>query len=90
MGIPGLSLGFVFLIIFSLILASSAVKILREYERGVVFRLGRLIGAKGPGLILIIPFVDKLMRISLRTVTLDIPLIFPFPVDLIKGFLEKK
>src|SRR3989304_551113 len=73
MGIPGISPGFVFLIIFLLILAASAIKILREYERGVIFRLGRLIGAKGPGLIFIIPGIDKLLRISLRTVTLDIP-----------------
>jgi len=62
-----------FLIIFLIILASAAIKILREYERGVIFRLGRLIGAKGPGLILIIPGVDKLLRISLRTVALEIP-----------------
>ncbi len=73
MGIPGISSGFIFLIIFVLILASSAIKILREYERGVIFRLGRLIGAKGPGIIFIIPGVDKLLRISLRLVTLDIP-----------------
>ncbi len=73
MGIPGISSGFIFLIIFLLILASSAIKILREYERGVIFRLGRLIGAKGPGIIFIIPGVDKLLRISLRLVTLDIP-----------------
>ncbi len=64
---------FVFLIIFLLILAASAVKILREYERGVIFRLGRLIGAKGPGLFFIIPGIDKMLRISLRTVTMDIP-----------------
>src|SRR4030065_1263230 len=63
----------VFLIIFLLILAASAVKILREYERGVIFRLGRLIGAKGPGLFFIIPGIDKMLRISLRTVTMDIP-----------------
>lgn len=69
----GLPSGLFFLIVFLIILAASAIKILREYERGVVFRLGRLIGAKGPGLILIIPGVDKLIRISLRTVTLDIP-----------------
>jgi regulator of protease activity HflC (stomatin/prohibitin superfamily) len=56
-----------------LIVAASAIKILREYERGVIFRLGRLIGAKGPGIIFIIPGVDKLLRISLRLVTLDIP-----------------
>ena len=73
MGMTGLPSGFVFLIIFLLILAASAIKILREYERGVIFRLGRLIGAKGPGIIFIIPGVDKLLRISLRTVTLDIP-----------------
>ncbi len=68
--LPG---GFFFLIVFILIVAASAIKILREYERGVIFRLGRLIGAKGPGLIFIIPGVDKLLRISLRTVVLDIP-----------------
>jgi regulator of protease activity HflC (stomatin/prohibitin superfamily) len=63
----------IFVVIFLLILAASAIKILREYERGVIFRLGRLIGAKGPGIIFIIPGVDKLLRISLRTVTMDIP-----------------
>jgi regulator of protease activity HflC (stomatin/prohibitin superfamily) len=73
MGMAGLPLGLLFVIIFLLILASSAIKILREYERGVIFRLGRLIGAKGPGLIFIIPGVDKLLRISLRTVALEIP-----------------
>ncbi|MFB3885015.1 MAG: slipin family protein [Thermodesulfobacteriota bacterium] len=73
MGIPGLPSGFFFLVIFIIILAASAIKILREYERGVIFRLGRLIGAKGPGIIFIIPGVDKLLRISLRTVTMDIP-----------------
>jgi regulator of protease activity HflC (stomatin/prohibitin superfamily) len=73
MGLAGLPLGFFFIIIFILILASAAIKILREYERGVIFRLGRLIGAKGPGIIFIIPGVDKLLRISLRLVTLDIP-----------------
>ncbi|MBS3905888.1 MAG: slipin family protein [Syntrophaceae bacterium] len=73
MGIPGLPSGLFFLIVFLFILAASAIKILREYERGVVFRLGRLIGAKGPGLIIIIPGIDKLIKVSLRTVTLDIP-----------------
>jgi regulator of protease activity HflC (stomatin/prohibitin superfamily) len=73
MGIPGLPSGVFFLVIFILILAASAIKILREYERGVIFRLGRLIGAKGPGIIFIIPWVDKLIRISLRTVTMDVP-----------------
>ncbi|OGP55931.1 MAG: hypothetical protein A2162_04965 [Deltaproteobacteria bacterium RBG_13_52_11b] len=73
MGLTGLPSGLFFLIVFVLILAASAIKILKEYERGVIFRLGRLIGAKGPGIIFIIPGVDKLLRISLRTVTMDIP-----------------
>jgi len=73
MGITGLPSGFMFLIIFLIILAASAIKILREYERGVIFRLGRLIGAKGPGIFFIIPGVDKMVRISLRLVTLDVP-----------------
>jgi regulator of protease activity HflC (stomatin/prohibitin superfamily) len=71
--ITGISPAIFFLIIFLLILAAAAIKILREYERGVIFRLGRLIGAKGPGIIFIIPGVDKLLRISLRTVALEIP-----------------
>jgi regulator of protease activity HflC (stomatin/prohibitin superfamily) len=52
---------------------ASAIKIVREYERGVIFRLGRLVGAKGPGLFLIIPIVDKMVKVSLRTVVLDVP-----------------
>jgi regulator of protease activity HflC (stomatin/prohibitin superfamily) len=54
-------------------LAAAAIRILREYERGVVFRLGRLIGEKGPGLILLIPLIDRMVRVDLRTVTLNIP-----------------
>jgi regulator of protease activity HflC (stomatin/prohibitin superfamily) len=73
MFLPGISSGLFFLVVFLVILAASAIKILREYERGVIFRLGRLIGAKGPGIFFIIPGVDKMLRISLRTVTLDIP-----------------
>ncbi len=69
----GISPAIFFLVIFLLIIAAAAIKILREYERGVIFRLGRLIGAKGPGIIFIIPGVDKLLRISLRTVALEIP-----------------
>ncbi|MGZ3590754.1 MAG: SPFH domain-containing protein, partial [Thermodesulfobacteriota bacterium] len=71
--ISGISPAIFFLIIFLVIIASASIKILREYERGVIFRLGRLIGAKGPGIIFIIPGVDKLLRISLRTVALEIP-----------------
>ncbi len=62
-----------FIILLLLVLASSAIKIVQEYERGVIFRLGRLIGAKGPGLFLIIPFVDRFVKVDLRTVTLDVP-----------------
>jgi regulator of protease activity HflC (stomatin/prohibitin superfamily) len=69
----GISPAILFLIVFLMIIASSSIKILREYERGVIFRLGRLIGAKGPGIIFIIPGVDKLLRVSLRTVALEIP-----------------
>jgi len=61
------------LLVFAALLLASAVRVLREYERGVVFRLGRLLGAKGPGLILLIPIVDKMVRVDLRTVTLNIP-----------------
>jgi regulator of protease activity HflC (stomatin/prohibitin superfamily) len=61
------------LIIVALILLSSAIRVVREYERGVVFRLGRLIGAKGPGIIFLIPLVDRMVKVDLRTVTLDVP-----------------
>jgi len=56
-----------------LVLAGASVRVLREYERGVVFRLGRVIDQKGPGLVLLIPIVDRMVRVSLRTVTLRIP-----------------
>jgi regulator of protease activity HflC (stomatin/prohibitin superfamily) len=61
------------LVLLVVTLLASAIRILREYERGVVFRLGRLIGAKGPGLILLIPVIDRMVRVDLRTVTLNIP-----------------
>ncbi|GAA0562802.1 slipin family protein [Chitinophaga japonensis] len=61
------------LIVFAVILLASAIRILREYERAVVFRLGRLTGIKGPGLILLIPVIDKMVRVSLRTVVMDVP-----------------
>ena len=60
-------------LIVLLVLLPTAVKIAREYERGVVFRLGRLLWAKGPGVILLIPIVDRMVRIDLRVVTLDVP-----------------
>jgi regulator of protease activity HflC (stomatin/prohibitin superfamily) len=61
------------LIFLAILVLSSAIKVLREYERGVVFRLGRAIGAKGPGLILLIPVIDKMVRVQLRTVAMDVP-----------------
>ena len=61
------------LVVLLFILLASAVRILREYERGVIFRLGRLIAQKGPGLILLIPIIDKMVRVDLRTVTLNVP-----------------
>jgi regulator of protease activity HflC (stomatin/prohibitin superfamily) len=60
-------------VLILLILLFSAVRVLREYERGVIFRLGRLIAQKGPGLILLIPIIDKMVRVDLRTVTLNVP-----------------
>jgi regulator of protease activity HflC (stomatin/prohibitin superfamily) len=60
-------------IIFLLIILASAIRILREYERGVIFRLGRLIAVKGPGLILLIPVIDRMIKVSLRTVVMDVP-----------------
>ena len=61
------------LVVLGILLISSAVKVLREYERAVVFRLGRAIGTKGPGLIFLIPIIDKMVRIPLRTVAMDVP-----------------
>jgi regulator of protease activity HflC (stomatin/prohibitin superfamily) len=61
------------IILFFIFVLISSIKILNEYERAVVFRLGRYIASKGPGLIILIPFIDKMVRVSLRTVTLDVP-----------------
>jgi regulator of protease activity HflC (stomatin/prohibitin superfamily) len=61
------------LLIFVVIVLASSIRILREYERGVIFRLGRLIAQKGPGLILLIPIIDRMVRVDLRTVTLTVP-----------------
>jgi regulator of protease activity HflC (stomatin/prohibitin superfamily) len=63
----------VVLAFFVLIFLGSSIRVLREYERGVIFRLGRLIAQKGPGLILLIPVIDRMVRVDLRTVTLNIP-----------------
>jgi len=68
-----LAVYFFIIVLFGVIILSNAIKILREYERGVVFRLGRLIGAKGPGIVFLIPMVDKLVKVSLRTIVMDVP-----------------
>lgn len=60
-------------VVVGLSLLGSAVRIVQEYERGVIFRLGRIVGAKGPGLFFIVPVVDRMVKIDLRTVTLDVP-----------------
>ena len=60
-------------LLFLVLLLGAAVKVVPEYQRAVVFRLGRLVGAKGPGLILVIPVVDRILRVDLRVVTLDVP-----------------
>src|ERR1700742_730994 len=61
------------IVLFALIAVGMSVRVLREYERGVIFRLGRLIATKGPGLILLIPLIDRMVKVELRTVTLSIP-----------------
>ena len=68
----GLGVPFTFLIIAIAALVSG-IKILKEYERGVVFRLGRMVGARGPGMIYVVPAVEKMVKMDLRTVTMDIP-----------------
>ncbi|MGB6409818.1 MAG: SPFH domain-containing protein, partial [Candidatus Deferrimicrobiaceae bacterium] len=64
---------YVAILVIAVLFLYSAIKILNEYERGVVFRLGRVIGAKGPGLILLIPMIDKMVRVDLRVVAMDVP-----------------
>ena len=65
--IPGVILGFILLIIVN------AIRVLREYERGVIFRLGRYVGTRGPGLIVLVPFIERMEKVSLRTIAMDIP-----------------
>ncbi len=66
-------MSFLFIVFIVGYFLSSAIKILKEYERGVVFRLGRIIDLKGPGLVIIWPVIDKLVKVSLRTITMDVP-----------------
>lgn len=64
---PGVIVGFILLVIIN------AVRVLREYERGVIFRLGRYVGTRGPGLIILVPFIERMEKVSLRTIAMDIP-----------------
>ena len=68
-----MSMSLLIAIILIVVFLSSAIRILNEYERGIFFRLGRCIGSKGPGLIILIPIVDKMQKVDLRVVTLDVP-----------------
>lgn len=67
------SSGMMFILFLIGLFLTMSVKVLNEYERGVVFRLGRIIGAKGPGLIILVPLIDRMMRVDMRTVTMDVP-----------------
>jgi regulator of protease activity HflC (stomatin/prohibitin superfamily) len=69
----GSAIVYLFLIFMGILILGQAIRVLREYERGVIFRLGRLVGAKGPGLIILIPIIDKMVKVSLRTVAMDVP-----------------
>lgn len=69
----GLPIWMIFLIVFGIMLLAMAIQVVREYERLVVFRLGKHVGARGPGLVLIIPFVERFIKVSTRTITMDIP-----------------
>ena len=60
-------------VFFVLVVVIRSFRVLNEYERGVIFRLGRLVGAKGPGLILLVPLIDKMVKVDMRTVTMDVP-----------------
>ncbi|SNZ08188.1 SPFH domain, Band 7 family protein [Persephonella hydrogeniphila] len=73
LGGSGMAPSIIVLAVLIVIFLASAIKILPEYERGVIFRLGRVIGAKGPGIIILIPFIDKIVRVSLRVITMDVP-----------------
>ena len=68
-----MSYSIIFILILAILFLASAIRILKEYERGVIFRLGRVIKAKGPGLIILIPVVDRMVKVSLRLVAMDVP-----------------
>jgi regulator of protease activity HflC (stomatin/prohibitin superfamily) len=66
-------IGYIAVLFVLLIILANAIRVLREYERGVIFRLGRLIGSKGPGIIILIPIVDRMVKVSLRVLVMDVP-----------------
>ncbi len=70
---PAFGAALVVVVFFLVLILTNAIRILKEYERGVVFRLGRLSGVKGPGIIFLIPLVDRIVKVSLRTVVMDVP-----------------
>jgi regulator of protease activity HflC (stomatin/prohibitin superfamily) len=72
-GSPQTLTGVFVVILIAIFILASAIRILREYERGVIFRLGRLVGEKGPGFILLIPIVDRMVKVTLRVVAMDVP-----------------
>jgi len=67
------SIPFIVLVVLVVMFLASAIRILNEYERGVIFRLGRVIDTKGPGLIILIPVVDRMIKVDMRTITMDVP-----------------
>ncbi|HYY88021.1 MAG TPA: slipin family protein, partial [Chloroflexota bacterium] len=70
---PSTAIVLALLVVLGFLLATSTIKIVQEYERGVIFRLGRLVGARGPGLFLLIPWVERMRKVDLRIVTLEVP-----------------
>jgi len=68
-----ISMTLLYLLVFILVVVAASIRILREYDRGVIFTLGRFTGVKGPGLIIVIPFIQQMVRVDLRTIVLDVP-----------------
>ena len=64
---------FIVIVLIAFAIVASGINILKEYERGVIFRLGRLVGGRGPGVIYVLPLIEKMQRLELRTITLDVP-----------------
>jgi regulator of protease activity HflC (stomatin/prohibitin superfamily) len=70
---PGLLILLVVIVVIAIMVFTATVKVVQEYERGVVFRLGRFVGARGPGLILLIPAIERMVKVDLRVITMDVP-----------------